>query len=303
MSVHAPPRTVVGKVAAILSTFQYGGQHSVTEIARLAGLPVSTAHRIVWELAAFHILQRTEDGRFQIGLTLDRLRGNICTDVRMHDRAAHVLTNLSGATGRRARFGVLRDGRVAYVEKLPGSKPATRFCASATLPAHATALGKALLAFASRGTVAAVAQNLVVYSARTLDTPERLHRALRLVRTSRQAVACGELVEGEVAVATPVFGPGGAVVAALELEVCNLGTELKLSWAVLTVAAEGLARELSADSFPALDARRPIAQKNGMAVIEPVPLRVRSHYPITPRTQRRKYKCVIQATSASKSAR
>jgi DNA-binding IclR family transcriptional regulator len=277
MSVHAPPRTVVGKVAAILSTFQYGGQHSVTEIARLAGLPISTAHRIAWELAAFHILHRTDDGQFQIGLTLDRLRANICTDARLHDRAAHVLTNLSSVTGRRARFGVLRDGRVAYVEKLPGSEPATKFCASATLPAHATALGKALLAFAPRGTVAVVAQNLTSYSARTLDTPERLHRALRLVRISRQAVACGELVEGEVSVATPVFGPGGAVVAALELEVCELRTELELSWAVLAVAADGLSRELSADSFPALDAHHPIGQENGVAVTDPVPFRVRAN--------------------------
>jgi DNA-binding IclR family transcriptional regulator len=275
VSVHTPPRTVIGKVAAILSAFQYGRQHSVTEIARLTGLPVSTAHRILWDLAACHVLQRTDEGQFQVGLTLQRLSGNIGIDASVRDRAAHVLTNLSSVTGRRARLGVLRDGRVAYIEKLPGSEPATRFCASATLPAHATALGKALLAFASRGTVAAVAQNLIVYSAKTLDTPERLHRALRLIRISRQAVACGELVDGEVAVATPVFGPGGTVLAALELEVSDIRTELELSWAVLAVAAEGLSRELSADSLPALDARHLTGQENGSTVTRPVPIRVR----------------------------
>jgi DNA-binding IclR family transcriptional regulator len=140
---------------------------------------------------------------------------------------------------------VLQNGRIAYVEKQPGPDPVTAFCASATLPAHATALGKALLAFASQGTITAMGQNLTVYTSRTITTLARLRRALGAVRLSRIAVAFGELVDGDAAVAAPVFGPGGGVVAALELEVSHAHPELELARVALSVAASGLSRELS----------------------------------------------------------
>lgn len=46
-------------------------------------------------------------------------------------------------------LGVLQDAEVSYVEKLPGHRPSTSFTAAATLPAHPTALSRALLAFAA----------------------------------------------------------------------------------------------------------------------------------------------------------
>jgi DNA-binding IclR family transcriptional regulator len=42
---------------------------------------------------------------------------------------------------------VLDGAQVAYIEKVPGNLPVSLFSAAARLPAHATALGKALLAF------------------------------------------------------------------------------------------------------------------------------------------------------------
>ncbi len=72
------------------------------------------------------------------------------------ERGPHVVTDLCEATRRRARLGVLANGRVTYIEKRVGADPVTPFGHPATLPAHATALGKALLAFAPREAVAAV---------------------------------------------------------------------------------------------------------------------------------------------------
>ena len=39
-------RSVTSKITSILLTFTEGSEHSLTEIARLAGLPISTAHRL-----------------------------------------------------------------------------------------------------------------------------------------------------------------------------------------------------------------------------------------------------------------
>jgi DNA-binding IclR family transcriptional regulator len=108
-------------------------------------------------------------------------------------------------------------------------------------------VGKALLAFAPRSVVIAVEQHLTAYTASTLDTPARLRGALRVVRLTRSATSCGEFTRDDLAVAAPVFGLGGEVVAALELEVQNLHTDLEVARTAVAVAARGLSRELAID--------------------------------------------------------
>jgi len=58
-----PSRSAVSRITAILSTFLTGDSHSITEIARLTGLPVSTTHRIAVDLASWQLLHRSSDGR------------------------------------------------------------------------------------------------------------------------------------------------------------------------------------------------------------------------------------------------
>ena len=237
-------RTVSGRLAAILMTLGSGGAHSLTEMARLTGLPMSTVHRLVGELASHQLLRRASDGRYEVGPNLLRLIGGGCVP-DLEERAPLVLADLSEVTGRRARLGVLRGDRVIYIEKRPGPDPATPWSDWASLPTHATALGKALLAFAPRQSVVAVQRALALYTPRTISTPDGLHRELQLVRQTRCAHSRGELVPGDCAVACPVFGPGGTVVAALELQVHDLGSDVAHYRTVLDVAARGLSRELT----------------------------------------------------------
>ena len=244
----APPRSVASRITAILSTFLTGESHSITEIAHMTGLPVSTTHRISADLAAWQLLQRAADGRYGVGSILQRLGGVAVAAPELKEWAPGVVLDLCAATGMRARFAVLDDeGRIAYIEKRPGPEPITSFSAGATLPAHASAAGKAILAFSSPTTVRCVAQNLVTFTPLTVNTPDRLRRALGIVRLARTAVARAELAPGQSDVAAPVFGCGGVAVAALELEVRNLATELEVARAALAVAARGLSRQLTVD--------------------------------------------------------
>ena len=55
--------SVVSKVAAILRTFRFNGALTVTEIARITELPLSTTHRLVVELADWQLLGRGGPGR------------------------------------------------------------------------------------------------------------------------------------------------------------------------------------------------------------------------------------------------
>lgn len=170
-----------------------------------------------------------------------------------------MLEDLSVATRNRARLGVLRGPEVAYIEKHPGHRPVSGFSAAATLPAHPTALGRALLAFSSAAAVEMViTRGLRPYTPRTITAPDRFRRALAVTRLTRVAVTRWELEAGASAVAMPVFVPGGQVVAAIELSVRDLSSsELHSVMAALAVAARSLARELATGPGPATADRPP----------------------------------------------
>ena len=141
-------RTVISKVTLILLKYLDGSCHSLTEIAAATGLPLSTVHRLVCDLATWRILERTADGRYGVGLALRRLAAaGFVVDVSA--RAPLVLADLVQVFDAEARLGVLDNHHVAYLAQAPGRRFVTTVAPAATLPAHATAIGKALLAFSS----------------------------------------------------------------------------------------------------------------------------------------------------------
>jgi DNA-binding IclR family transcriptional regulator len=239
-------RSVTSKITSILMTFTEGSEHSLTEIARLAGLPISTAHRLTSELASWRLLERTEDGLYRAGLPLRMIGSGESCAPSLQERGPWVLEDLAAATRSRARLGVLRELEVAYIEKVPGSSPVTAFSSVATLPAHATALGRALLAFGPASTVElAILQGLRPFTTHTVTSADRFRRALAVTRLTRVAVTRRELEPNTCGVAMPIFGPGGEVVAAIELAVGDLGHELQPLMTALSIATRSLSRELA----------------------------------------------------------
>jgi DNA-binding IclR family transcriptional regulator len=244
-----PGRSVTSKVVAILLTFQDGNEHSLTEIARLTCLPVSTAHRLVTELAGWGILERSDESRFRIGLSIKAIGGRRSYPPAIIESARRVLEDLVTAARTGARLGILTGVDVAYIEKRSDHSPVTTFAQTPRLPAYATALGKALLAFSSAEIVdRVIANGLECFTPNTLTESERLRHCLATIRLTRIAVSRWELEPGVSAVAVPVFGSGGIAVAALELILPNLRTDLQMASSVLTIAARGLSRELAAGS-------------------------------------------------------
>ena len=245
-------RTVTSKVTAILMAFAGGTGWSLSELARLTGIPLTTTHRLVTELTAAQLLERSPEGGYCIGPALGGLcRGEDAGVPTLAQRAPAVLADLADTTGAAVRLGVLRDLRVAYIEKA-GRAPTTSFAAGAVLPAHASALGKALLAFAPSTAVRALlATGLPRYTPRTMTRPDQLLHALSVTRLTRLATCAGELVAGECTVANPVAGPGGRVVAALEIRVPDLQAGVQAARHLLTLTARSLSRELSGPAVAA----------------------------------------------------
>lgn len=240
----AEPRSVVSKVAAILRTLRFGGTLTVTEIARSTDLPLSTAHRLVVELAERHLLGRGDDGRYELTWVATRRSDRSSFGIR--HTAGPTVDDLSSVMRTDVRLGVLDGLCVRYAEKTYGPRPLSGFSAAATLPAHATALGHVLLAY-STGEVArrVVAAGLRRYTSSTVTTAAQLDHVLRTVRLRGVAVASGELVPDHSAVAAPVFDDTGEIIAAIEVRLHDVEAELPTVAPVLTIATRSLSRHLA----------------------------------------------------------
>ena len=250
-----PGQSVTSRVAAVLLAFTDCNVHSLTEIARLTGLPVSTAHRLAAELAATDLLERDESGRYCVARSLRELGTAAWWEPTLAERGPCVLDDLSAVTHRVARLGVLSGTAVNYIEKRP-HHPVTSFDSGASLPAHATAVGKVLLAFSpTRITDRLIAKGLPEFTRNTITAPDRLRHNLASIRRMGMAVSAGELESGTNAVAMPVFSDHKAI-AALELQVRDPRTELATLTAALIMACGSLARELKGGLPPELSVGR-----------------------------------------------
>jgi DNA-binding IclR family transcriptional regulator len=245
-----PGQSVTSRIAAILLAFTDCNVHSLTEIARLTRLPVSTAHRLAVELAATDFLERDESGRYRVAPSLRQLGAAPWRAPTLAERGPFVLDDLSAATHRTARLGALSGTVVNYIEKRP-HQPVTSFDPSATLPAHATAVGKALLAFSPTRVVdRLIVKGLPEFTRNTITSPDQLRHNLASIRRAGFAVSAGELEIGTNAVAMPVFSDR-KVIAVLELRVRDPRNELASVTAALAMACGSLSRELKDGFQPA----------------------------------------------------
>jgi DNA-binding IclR family transcriptional regulator len=251
-----PGRSVTSKVTAILMSFADGGVHTLTDVANAADLPTSTAHRLASELVAWRLLERTEDRSYRIALPLRMIgSGNteFCSNTLTVRRALPVLDELSRATRGEVRLGILRGSVVQLLQVQPcvhrRAEPIhAESLQHSTVPAHAAASGKALLAFSPATVVDHVIDaGLPAFTPHTITSPEVLRQKLTTIRLTQVATSRNEFKCGTAAIAMPIFYGRGRTLAAIELNVTDLGTELKPAVSALAVACRSLSRQLATE--------------------------------------------------------
>src|SRR5689334_3645669 len=63
-------RCIARKISTIIQSFAGRPEQSMTEIAQFAGLPLSTTHRLVGQMAECGLVERGENGRYHVGALL-----------------------------------------------------------------------------------------------------------------------------------------------------------------------------------------------------------------------------------------
>ena len=145
--------SVASRVLALLGAFD--AEHralTLSEMARRAGLPLPTAHRLVSELVDWGALVRRSSGEYVIGRRLWDLGLLSPTQSGLRQVASPFLHDIYGATLATVHLAVRDELEVLYLDRLSGhaSVPVVSQIGS-RLPLHATGVGKVLLAYAPGG--------------------------------------------------------------------------------------------------------------------------------------------------------
>lgn len=172
----------------------------VKAIARRCGLNVSTTYHLVRTLAYEGYLRRLPDGCYDVGAELPRRFREVVDALGRPPRSREVLSQLARATGLSAYLGRLSGAGmvVAEVVEGPGSPYLEDLEVGLEVAAHATALGKALLASmpASSRRQYLTDQGLRRFTELTVTDPDQLERGLCSLDLTGPVVEHGEYRDG-----------------------------------------------------------------------------------------------------------
>ncbi len=247
------PRTVAGKVMAILETFaDSNARLSLTEICRRSDLPLGTGHRLVGELTRASFLERLPGGTYRVGTRLWRIGAQPSAVSGLRELALPHMEDLYEGTHENVQLAVLRQGKALYIERLRGSRSVpivTRV--GAELPLHATAVGKILLAHAPADQCDQIlAAGLPAHTAHTMTDPDVLRACLAQVRRTGFVVTREEMTLGTSSVAAPVTDVEHRVVAALSVVARSHGSDPRHLLPAVVTGARALSRDVAAYWIP-----------------------------------------------------
>ncbi|WP_240157212.1 IclR family transcriptional regulator [Pseudonocardia broussonetiae] len=216
------PGPVLARGLRLLGAFS--AEHpaqTLSELARRADLPVSTAHRLAGELVDWGALERGDDGRFRVGLRLWEVAALAPRGSALRERALPFLEDLSQITRENVQLAVREGGEVVFVERIAGSGavPVLTRVGGRFAPT-ATGVGLVLLAHAPPDVQEeALAGPVERYTPYTVTDPRALRGMLADVRSSGFAVSDRQVTDDALSVAAPVHDGRGQVVAAVSLVV------------------------------------------------------------------------------------
>jgi IclR family transcriptional regulator, acetate operon repressor len=210
----------VSRALRALELIAEAGELGVTELGRRLDVHKATASRLVSTLAERGLVERDPTSeRYRLGFGLIRLAGAAIAGLDLVRTAHPILEDLAERTRETVNLGVLSRGDVVYVDQVAGTHSIVSVSwVGRGTPLHCTSNGKALLAWMDEeGRDRLLATPLTRMTDATIVDPGVLRTQLQDVRTRGYAQTIEELEEGLNAVAAPVRGADGQVVAAVSV--------------------------------------------------------------------------------------
>jgi DNA-binding IclR family transcriptional regulator len=226
----------------------------VADLGNALGLAKPTVHGILRTLHQVGFVEQDHSGaHYHLSDAFGRLGETYLDPNELRSRAINWADSLASRSGEVVRVGRLVEGKVVVVHHVFRPDDSDQdLDVGTTLPPHATALGKAVLAFDTSG--AARPRKLEAYTTRTITDPAKLADELAAVRARGWA---GEFEEHTVelaSIAAPIRGLGGLVVGAVGMagrieRLCDSRLRHRSDLvSMVRATAEAIGRDLREDS-------------------------------------------------------
>ncbi|GAA1973433.1 IclR family transcriptional regulator [Microbacterium pumilum] len=225
---------------------------TLTEIADAADMPLSTTHRLVTELEREGLVERMPDRTYRLGVRLWEFASRTPGALGLRELARPWLSAVHSRVRQHTQLGVLSGLDVLFIERMSTRDAVT----NATLiggrtPLPVSSSGLVLLAHAAPEVVEqTIAAGWPAYTSATIRGEGALRAALRHVHADGFAVTDGHIHTESRGIAVPVFGPHGAVYAAIGVVVANDATPPQPAIELLTMAAAGITHALEEAYLP-----------------------------------------------------
>lgn len=196
---------------------------SGAELARRLDLPRASVFRMLYTLEQGGFVERAGDGTsYKLGLAVLRLGFELLASMELTEHGRPVIEELRDRSGYSAHI-VVRDGReVVFVAKAAGrSAMFQSIQIGARLPAHATVLGRLLLADLDTAALSRLYPDtpLPSYTPKTPTTLAQLKKLIEHDRKQGYGVSMGGYESGISTIAAPVFNDSGEVTAAVSISI------------------------------------------------------------------------------------
>lgn len=194
---------------------------SLTELSQRAGMPASTAHRLLITLQNFGYLEYQADSQqWAVGVEAFRIGGSFARRIKVVDAGRPMLHDLMAQTGETANMAIAADGDVVFVSQVETHEPIRAFHRPGTRAhMHASGIGKALLAHLDEAGLSEWMRRkgLASYTQNTICEPEALRRELEVTRTRGWAIDNEERTLGMRCVAAAIYNAYGEAVAGISV--------------------------------------------------------------------------------------
>lgn len=239
-----------------LLEWYYGGL-GLSQIADRLGLHASTAHHLLETMhERGYVAQDPNTHRYRLGPKLLNLASGFLRELNLNTVAFPHMKALCDACRENLRLGILGPDSVITIVKVdPHSTPAIHTPIDQWRAAHATGLGKVLLAGLSPAARRRFLERvgLPKLTPRTITDPVELEAELERINAQGYAHDRGELDEGLHCIAAPIRDRDGAVVAALSVTVpAYRFMDVFESWLISAVprTATQISQELARADLP-----------------------------------------------------
>jgi len=249
----------VDRAARILKALSSGpGRLGVSELAGHVGLAKTTVHGLLQTLQHHGLVEQDSDSdKYQLGPELLKLSNRYLDLSELRARSLAWSEILAERVEESVRVGVPHGNGLLVVHHVFRPDASLQILeVGSVLPLHATALGKATLAYFDDAQADELLTELPRLTGHTHVQRSALKREFATIRERGYALEREEAVLGEVGVASPIFDRHSDAVGAIGVagpreRVLRRGREQVVSAAVIE-AARAISRDLGAPRWPAV---------------------------------------------------